>query len=185
MWKLISSVAGLGALIAVAWPAPHAAAGAYGCLNGAKYCIVADYCKTKDAYCGGIVYLNKGGYVANPVQVDALSSQPSGATINPACSSIGGTAFKITADTDLGQYEQFVLPADCAYKLKINIKAGNKKDRDLFLTPGCGIEAKTDGTTLSNQWHVSVQWSDAAKKKGASGPVVDGAGNKCGNLSKM
>ena len=141
-----------------------------------------DACSGSNAVCGVIVYGNAGGYVVDNVHMQAKGSQPSGVQTHPACSGVD-TAFKDSLN--LGQYDTFVLPANCAYKLKINIAAGNKKDHDLFLTPGCQIETKTDGTTLSNKWHMSVKWTDKAKQAGASGTVQDKDGHKCGKLGKI
>jgi hypothetical protein len=184
MWKLFSASITV-AMLAFAWPAEEAKADAYGCEDSAKYCFVAEYCKddTNRKTCGSIAYINKGGYAVNPVILETLSSQPSDkATISPACKNID---MKSTADVDLGQYLQFIVPGECALKLKIKILAGTNKDRNLFLTPGCVIEAKTDGTTLQNEWHISTSWAPSAKNAGYSGTVQDGQGNKCGNLNKM
>jgi hypothetical protein len=181
MWKLLGFSFAL-AMLAVAWPTSDAKAAAYGCKNDAKACYVSDYCTTSDAICGGIGYINEGGYVVSPVKLWAKDSQPSGATINPKCA---GVNFVFNADVDLGQGLQFIVPTNCALKLKINIKAGRTKSRDLFLTPGCAIKLSTDGTTLQNDWHMKVSWSDQAKKQGKSGTVQDPEGNKCGRLSKM
>ncbi len=180
--KLAIYLAAAGSLLLVL--AANAAAASYGCKSDAKYCLVSDSCKSSDRVCGSITYANKGGYVVSPVKLSAKDSQPTGrATIHPSCS---GVNFSSGADYDVGQYIQFIVPADCAYKLKINIKAGSKKSRDLFLTPGCVIKTSTDGTTMSNKWHMTTSWSQEAKDKGLSGGVqADSQGNVCGRLSNM
>lgn len=141
-----------------------------------------DTSNTPNVYCGAIVYGNAGGYVVKNEAIEAESKQPSGVTLHPKCS---GTKVRFAFDTSLGQYNTAVLPANCAYKLKINIAGGRKKTRDLYLTPGCLIEMKTDGTTLQNEWHMKVMWIKG--KKPANGPKtpMDGQGNKCGLLKKM
>ena len=174
------------------------------CSSKVKGCIVMSGCETSKAssnYCGAIVYVNKGGYVVNPTKVQSRSSQPISqpvlmnaaeiqAASDPAsvtkiysdCSDISN---KFDNDLALGQAVQFIAPGECAYKIDINIKAGNSKDRHLFLVPGCVIELSTDGTTTSNDWKQSAYWSDAAKKAGASGNVEDPLGNNCGRQNKM
>lgn len=128
--------------------------------------------------CGAIVYANKGGYVVKSVHLTSRSTQPD---TGASCS---GIDVKIGQDLIFGEYHQYVVPASCAYKLKINIAAGPKKDRNLFLTPACVIEAKTDGTTSSNEWHVSYSWIKGKKPDGAPSKPIDAHGHKCGNLSK-
>jgi len=135
-----------------------------------------DYCKTEDPFCGVIAYANAGGYIVKSVDVHAKDSQPSGVQLNPYCTSV---AKKFTSNLELNEYDVFIVPANCLYKLKINIQSGPKKDRIIMLTPGCVAQTWTDGTTGSNKWHKDIHWSDEAKKKGASGPVQDPAGNKC------
>jgi hypothetical protein len=168
------------ALLAIAWPGAEASAGQYGCKSAAKYCFVSDACKQSNPACGSIVYANKGGYSVGTTRVEAQSGQPTDkAQIHPDCS---GTSWVSNADLAIGQYDQFIVPADCAYKLKINIVAGRTKHRDLFLTPGCVIETSTDGTTMQNEWHMKVYW---APKLNKSGTPTDAAGNKCGKEGKM
>ncbi len=149
-------------------------------------------CEVTDANpqpaCGAIVYANKGAYVVTPVELSAKGTQPSGVPINPACAGIDK---KFTRDVDVGQYETFVVPADCAYHLKINIEDGPKKDQNYFLVPGCQLIASTDGTTMSNQWHINTSWTDKAKKQAKENgvtlpePPQDQQGYKCGKLGKI
>jgi len=139
-------------------------------------------CSSADAVCGAIIYGNAGGYTVDSVHVQAKGTQPSGVQVHPQCAGVD-TAFKDSLN--VGQYDLFILPANCAYHLKIKIVAGNKKDRNLFLTPGCQIETKTDGTTTINEWHMNVKWTDKAKQQGMSGTVQDKDGHKCGKLGKI
>lgn len=117
-----------------------------------------------------------------------MDDQPSGVTLSPAC---GGMNKKFTNDTAVGQYETFIVPAECAYHMDIQIVWGNHKDKNFFLIPGCGIVADTDGTTTKNKWQVSVQWSDVAKERAKKNgvtlpePPQDADGNKCGKLGNM
>ena len=145
-------------------------------------------CSDGTALCGGIVYANAGGYVVTSVVLKSKSDQPDAGTPTQDHPDTGapcsGIDVKFDSDTNINQYDLYTVPASCAYNLKINIVAGPKKDRNLLLTPGCVITTKTDGTTTSNKWHVSVKWSDEAKKQGKSGTVADSHGHKCGKLSK-
>ncbi len=146
------------------------------------------YCKDGTKPCGGIVYANKGGYVVTTVVLKSKSDQPDAGTPSQDHPDTGapcsGIDIKFDSDTSLGQYDVYTVPASCAYNLKINIVAGPKKDRSLFLTPACVIKAKTDGTTTSNEWHVSVSWADGKKPAGAPSSPVDSHGHKCGKLGK-
>jgi len=134
------------------------------------------YCKNAGALCGAIAYANGGGYVVSWVQVKAKSTQPGNKSINSACASVSK---KFDSNVELNEYDTFIVPANCLYKLKINIASGPKKDRDIFLTPGCVAQTWTKGTTGSNSWHYSVNWSDQAKQNGASGDPKDSQGNPC------
>lgn len=143
-------------------------------------------CEQDKSQCGAIIYGVDGAYVVNPVKLNGLSSMPSGVTANPNCSADWHTEF--SNGLDVGQYDTFVVPAPCEYHLVIQIQLGNKKDRKLYLIPGCEIEEKTNGTTLSNDWHSKVVWSDEAKDKAADegktlpDPPQDAHGNKCGKV---
>jgi hypothetical protein len=186
MWKLFGAAV-IASICVLAGPNDEAAAGD-ACIETsegreAQACYSTTSCETNQAACGAVVYANAGGYVVNPVEIYERDNQPSDkATISSLCN---GIKFNHKKDVQIGRYIMFVVPGECAYKLKIQIALGKSKDRDLFLTPGCAIEAKTDGTTLNNEWHVKASWTDAAKQKGASGTVQDADGNKCGNEGKM
>ncbi len=157
------------------------------------YRITNPACKVTDSNpnpaCGGIVYANEGAYIVKSVELNAKGDQPSGVPINPACA---GMDKKFTKNVLYGQYETFVVPADCAYHLKINIESGPKKDQNYFLVPGCQIIGSTDGTVISNSWkHTDVDWTDAAKERAKESgttlpePPQDQQGNKCGKLGNM
>lgn len=160
--------------------------------GGEVYRITNPACKVTDSNpnpaCGAIVYANKGAYVVNPVKLKSKTTQPSGPIINSACGAIDYVVSKNIAVTE---YVTFVVPADCAFNLKINIAAGPKKDRNLFLIPGCQIIASTDGTIASSQWHISKSWTDKAKKQAKENgvtlpePPQDNQGYKCGKLGKI
>ena len=150
-------------------------------------CVVSD--SNPNPACGAIVYANGGAYIVNPVRIKAKTDQPSGPTINGACL---GVDYKYTKDILVGQYVTFVVPADCAFRLAIVIVAGTKKDKNLFLVPGCQIVAETVGTTLNNKWkNLQVDWTkkakENAKEKGVTlpEPPQDNAGYKCGSLGKI
>lgn len=135
------------------------------------------------AVCGAIVYGNGGGYVVKKTRLQAKGSQPDGAPLHTNCSEVSKS---ISADVAIDQYVVFVVPASCAYRLKISISGGNTKDKNLYLTPGCQITATSDGTTLNNNWNkLSVNWIKGKKQEGYPDKPVDPLGNKCGSLGKM
>jgi hypothetical protein len=105
---------------------------------------VNSYCKEENASCGGIGYVNKGGYVVNWARVKAVSSDKQAQGYNTKCN---GLEKKLTVNLTLGDYDEFTVPATCRYEIKIDISAGEKKDRDLTLTPGCIFATKSAGTT--------------------------------------
>lgn len=134
-------------------------------------------CEGANAVCGVIVYAVAGSYTVDWVSIHARDSQPDAEATHPDCP---GTSKKFDRNTPSGNYDTFVLPANCAYRLKIKILSANKKDKDLFLTPGCQIIAKTDGTAASNSWK-SLQLSTLASQvPTVNGVPVDAAGHKCG-----
>ena len=174
------------------------------CSSKVKGCIVMPGCETSKSssgYCGAIVYINKGGYVVKSTLLHSRSSQPIGqpvlmnaaeiqaasdpSSVKKVYSDCSDISEKFGSDVALGQAVQFIAPGECAYDLEIKIQSGDNKSRNLFLVPGCVIEASTDGTTTSNEWHQKEYWSSQAKKAGASGSVQDPLGNKCGRQSKM
>lgn len=135
-------------------------------------------CKNSStAICGVIIYaVATSSYYASYAKVKAKGSQPDGQAIHPDCA---GTSKKLDANIPPGNYDTFVVPASCAYELEIKIVGGNKKDKNLFLTPGCQIIAKTDGTVSSNSWKTL----EVSYINGASGKPYDPDNHKCGKLS--
>lgn len=189
-----SSVYGAAGVVLLAISVPQTSASADSrCSSKVKSCIVMKGCETSKAssnYCGAIIYVNKGGYVVNPVKLKARGSQPISQPVvmneDPKVeSNCTGISAKVGNDIDVDQAAQFIAPGECAYQLDIDIKAGNHKDRNLFLVPGCVIEMSTAGTTTSNSWKEKVYWSSQAKSAGATGKVQDSAGNNCGRQNKM
>ncbi len=111
----------------------------------------ASYCKEENAACGVVAYLNDGGYVVKSVTLRAKSASEQKDKLdvdhNPKCI---GVSNKIEANLANGEFHQFIVPATCRYKLKINISSGEKKDKGLIVTPGCIIVAQSGGTTTTN-----------------------------------
>jgi len=150
----------------------------------------ADYCNDDGAKCGAIIYGVAGGYAVKKVRVHARSEQPSGVMTNPKCA---GFDEKFTDSLNINQYDLFVVPAPCAYDIEIQIAGGKSKSRNQYLTVGCQIETKTDGTTLQNEWHQSSSWTKKAldaklpEQMGLTknDPPQDAQGNHCGRQSKM
>ncbi|MEM7328453.1 MAG: hypothetical protein AAF437_06915 [Pseudomonadota bacterium] len=137
-------------------------------------------CEGADAVCGVIVMGNAGVYTLDWVSVNAKSSQASTGT-HPSCA---GLDKKLTANVPAANYDTFVLPASCAYKLKIKILSGNNKDKNLYLTPGCQIIAKVDGTVSSNSWKtLEISKLSSQVPTNGDGKPVDAEGHKCGKLS--
>lgn len=131
------------------------------------------------AVCGVIVYaVATPDYYVDWAEVKAHSSQPDSGTIHEKCS---GVDKKLDAAIPPGNYDTFVLPASCSYKLKIKIHSGNAKDMNLFLTPGCKIVTQSKGNTVSNSWKSNeVSWIESSM---GTGTPYDAAGYKCGKLS--
>lgn len=136
-------------------------------------------CEGSNAICGVIVMGNAGGYTLDWVSVNAHSSQPSNAHVSCA-----GFDEKLTRNVPSGNYDTFVIPATCSYKLKLKILSGNAKDQNLFLTPGCQIIAKVAGTTGSNSWKtLEISTLSSKVPTDDKGKPIDGLGQKCGKLS--
>lgn len=133
-------------------------------------------CKGDNPVCGAIVYANSGGYIVSSVSLNAKGGQPGGVTLHPSCAEVD---VKLKANVKRNGYDTFVVPANCLYKLEINISGGPKKQRDVFLTPGCAAAPYTDGTVTENEWHVNVEWMKGVKPAGADDVPVDKEGNKC------
>jgi hypothetical protein len=125
-------------------------------------------CVDSPEECGEIRYENKGAYAVT-ASLTTIGKQPSINTLHEKC---GDVDVYFLAAFGSGIKTKFVVPASCAYKLKIEISAGRTKDRNLFPTPGCLIKLSTDGTTLSNKW----------SKVRSSGTETDAGGYECGSL---
>jgi len=136
-------------------------------------------CEGADAVCGVIVMGNAGSYTLSSVQLKAHTAQYDNA--HPSCASINK---KLTRDVPAGNYDVFTVPASCSYKLKVSIKSGNSKDKNIYLTPGCKIIAKVDGTVTSNSWK-TLEISALADQvpTNSDGKPIDSNGYKCGKLS--
>ncbi len=137
-------------------------------------------CEGANAVCGVIVMGNAGVCTLDWVSVDAKSSQASQGT-HPSCSGAGD---KLTRDVPAGNYDTFVLPASCSYKIKLKILSGNSKDKNVYLTPGCQIIAKVDGNVGSNSWKtLEISTLSNAVPTNSDGKPIDALGRKCGKLS--
>ena len=137
-------------------------------------------CQGSNAVCGVIVMGNAGVYTLDWVSVNAKSTQADEGT-HPSCPGIDK---KIKDNVSAGNYDTFVVPAGCAYKLKLKILSGNSKDKNLYLTPGCQIIAKVDGTVGSNDWKtLEISKLNDAVPTNSDGKPIDAYGHKCGKLS--
>lgn len=138
-------------------------------------------CESADAVCGVVIYaVATTSYYGAWARVHARSDQPDSTDTHPSCA---GVDKKIDQNIAPTNYDTFVLPASCAYKLEIKIEGGNKKDMNLFLTPGCQIIAKTDGTAISNSWKTLEISTLSSQVPTANGKPVDRSGHKCGKQS--
>lgn len=136
-------------------------------------------CEGSNAVCGVIVMGNGGSYTLDWVAVNAHSAQPANAH-----NSCAGLDKKLTSNVPAGNYDTFIVPASCSYKLKLKILSGNSKDQNLFLTPGCQIIAKVAGNVGSNSWKtLEISALKSTVPTNADGKPVDGLGQKCGKLS--
>jgi len=138
-------------------------------------------CEGADAVCGVIIYaVATTSYYGAWARVHARSDQPDSTDTHPSCAKVDKKLDQNIAPTN---YDTFVLPASCAYKLEIKIDAGNSKDMNLFLTPGCQIIAKTDGTVTSNSWKTLEISTLSNQVQTSGGKPVDRSGHKCGKQS--
>ena len=173
--KSISAAIAGAAISAIALPAPATAASS----EEARY--THPDCEGADAVCGVIIYaVATTSYYGAWAKVHARSDQPDSAETHPSCAAVSKKIDQNIAPTN---YDTFVLPASCAYKLEIKIEAGNKKDMNLFLTPGCQIIAKTDGTVSSNSWKTLEISTLSGQVPTANCKPVDRSGHKCGKQS--
>ena len=108
----------------------------------------------------------------NWTRLTARSDQQSG--YNKACD---GLEKKFKTNLEIKEYVQFQVPADCYYKIKIDIKSGESKDRNLVLTPGCILKLYSEGTTTSNN---KIKLKDREFAKGLPQEMVDYGKANCG-----
>ncbi|NQY39808.1 MAG: hypothetical protein HRT80_06880 [Henriciella sp.] len=134
-------------------------------------------CDGANAVCGVIVVGNAGSYTLEWTSLTARDDQPGGPATHPECPSVDK---KIDDDVWSGSYNTFIVPASCAYKLKLKIKAANKKDQNLYLTPGCKIVTQVKGTTASNSWKGNDVEPLNDSVPTVNGKPVDAMGYKCG-----
>ena len=135
----------------------------------------------KTAVCGAIIVGNAGSFTLDWVSVKARDTQPDALSINKKCP---GTSKKFDRNVPGANYNKYVVPASCAYKVTVKILSGNKKDQNLYLTPGCKILVKVKGDLNSNKLTVEASAiSDQTPVNSNKGPV-DTQGYKCGKQSK-
>ena len=138
-------------------------------------------CEGKNAVCGAIVMANGGAFTLASVKVKARGSQPSQPGIHSSCADVNK---KLTKDVPAGNYDVFKVPASCAYELSISIKSANSKDMNVFLTPGCVLQATVSGTASSNQWKtLELSTANNQVPTNSSGKPIDPGGHKCGKQS--
>ncbi len=135
----------------------------------------------KQAICGAIIVGNAGSFTLDWVSVKARDSQPSVPTIHESCP---GTSKKFDRNVPGANYNKYVVPASCAYKVTVKILSGNKKDQNLYLTPGCQIIVKVKGDLRSNKLTVEASKISDQTPTNSSGKPVDPLGYKCGKQSK-
>lgn len=137
-------------------------------------------CEGSNAVCGVLVIANGGVFTLDWTSVTARSDQPGGAATHPSCP---GLDKKIKDDVPGGNYNTFVIPASCAYKIKIKILSGNSKDQNLYLTPGCQLIATVKGDLNSNSWKSNKATPLNDQVPTVDGHPVDALGYKCGKQS--
>ncbi len=102
--------------------------------------------------------------------------------------SICGDVYKKFGDAlELGDFNVYTVPAQCAYKVTVKIAGGGKKVQKIWLIPGCELTIKVKGDLVSNKLTTDSKWSDAMKKDDdfdtSSKPPEEGK-HKCGKLTK-
>lgn len=143
-------------------------------------------CTSANARCGAVVVASAGSFTIDWVALNARGSQPpemaNGTPVaHPDCE---GFDRKIKDDVPSGNYDTFVIPASCAYKIKLKVLAGDSKDLNVYLTPGCQIIAKVAGSNASATKWKSLEISTLADEVPTKdGKPIDMAGYKCGKQS--
>lgn len=138
-------------------------------------------CEGTNAVCGVIVMINGNSAVLDWVSLNARNSQPYPAQEHPKCLSVDK---KFDRNTPSANYDVFVVPASCAYKLKTKILAGDKKDINLYLTPGCRIKAQVSGSASQSKWKtLEIDALSDQVPTDKNGKPIDGGPYKCGKQS--
>lgn len=138
-------------------------------------------CENSMMQCGVIVMGNGGSFTLDWVSVRARGDQPGGDSVTaPSCP---GLEKKIKDDVPSGNYDTFVIPASCAYELKIKILGANNKNQYFYLTPGCQIVAKVQGSAANNSWKGNKVSALSSQVPTVDGKPVDSKGYKCGKQS--
>lgn len=132
---------------------------------------------SKTAICGAVVIASAGSFTLDWTTVKARDTQANPAAMHPGCPSVNK---KISDDVPGGNYNRYIIPASCGYKVKLKILGGNGKDQNLYLTPGCKIIVKVKGDLNSNKITVDASFIDDT----LSGTPKDQTGWKCGKQSK-
>jgi len=135
----------------------------------------------KTAICGAIIVGNAGSFTLDWVSVKARDTQPNALSIHPNCP---GTSKKFDRNVPGANYNKYVVPASCAYKVTVKILSGNKKDQNLYLTPGCKIVVKVKGDLNSNKITVEASAISDQTPVNANKVPVDPQGYKCGKQGK-
>ncbi|MEL7111353.1 MAG: hypothetical protein AAGK93_00260 [Pseudomonadota bacterium] len=136
---------------------------------------------TSTAICGAVIIADAGSFTLDWTTVKARDTQPNPPTMHPACP---GVNKKFDDNVPGGNYNKYVVPASCAYKVKLKILGGNGKDQTLYLTPGCKIMVKVKGDLASNKITVDAEKISSQTPVNANGKPVDQQGYKCGKQSK-
>ena len=139
-------------------------------------------CDESMAKCGVIVAANGGTFTLDWASITARGDQPASSDItHEKCTE--GLERKLKDDVPSGNYDTFVLPASCAYKLKIKILGANSKDQNFYLTPGCQIIATVKGSASNNSWKGNKVSGLSSQVPTVDGKPVDAGGYKCGKQS--
>ena len=143
-------------------------------------------CTSANARCGAVVVASAGSFTLDWVALNARGSQPPALAdgtpvVHPDCE---GFDHKIKDDVPSGNYDTFVIPASCAYKIKLKVLAGDSKDLNVYLTPGCQIIAKVGGKNASaTNWKTLEISTLSDKVPTKDGKPIDAGGYKCGKQS--
>ena len=132
---------------------------------------------SKTAICGAIIVASAGSFTLDWTTVKARDTQANPAAMHPGCPSVNK---KFNDDVPGGNYNKYIVPASCGYKVKLKILGGNGKDQNLYLTPGRKILVKVKGDLNSNKITVDASFID----ENMEGKPKDQTGWKCGKQSK-